>query len=83
MPTMPRTAGKRLRALREGLGLSMSDVEQLTRELAAVRRNPRLRVRFIDLRYSYPGRRAPLGGSVDLGKKLQVVAQRFGWRLQK
>jgi inner membrane protein len=41
------------------------------------------RVRFIDLRYSYPGRRTPLGGSVDLNKNLQVVAQRFGWRLQK
>ena len=44
MPTTPRTAGKRLRALRESLGLSMSDVEQLTRELAALRRIPRLRV---------------------------------------
>ena len=44
MPTKPRTPGKRLRALRENLGLSMSDVERLTRELAAVRRNPRLRV---------------------------------------
>jgi len=42
------------------------------------------RVRFIDLRYSYPERRRPpLGGSVDLNRNLQVVAQRFGWRLQK
>jgi len=39
-----QTAGKRLRALREGLGLSMSEVERRTRELASVRRNPRLRV---------------------------------------
>jgi len=44
MPTTPRIAGKRLRALRESLGLSLSDVERLTRELAAVRHNPRLRV---------------------------------------
>ncbi len=44
MPTAAQTAGKRLRALRESLGLSMSDVEQLTRELATLRRNPRLRV---------------------------------------
>lgn len=44
MPTTPRTAGKRLRALRESLELSMSDVERLTRELAAARQNPRLRV---------------------------------------
>jgi len=44
MPTTPRTPGKRLRTLRESLGLSMSDVEQLTRELAILRRNPRLRV---------------------------------------
>jgi len=44
MPTAAKTAGKRLRALRESLGLSMSDVEQLTRELAILRRNPRLRV---------------------------------------
>ena len=44
MPTTPWTAGKRLRALRESLGLSMSEVERRTRELAAVRRNPRLRV---------------------------------------
>jgi inner membrane protein len=41
------------------------------------------RVRFIDLRYSYPGRRTPLGASVDLSQSLQVVAQRFGRRLQK
>ncbi len=41
------------------------------------------RVRFIDLRYSYPGRRTPLGGSVDLDSNLRVVAQRFGRRLQK
>lgn len=41
------------------------------------------RVRFVDLRYSYPGRSTPLGASVDLSKSLQVVAQRFGRRLQK
>jgi transcriptional regulator with XRE-family HTH domain len=44
MPAAAQTASKRLRALRESLGLSMSEVERLTRELAAVRRNPRLRV---------------------------------------
>ncbi len=38
------------------------------------------RVRFIDLRYRYPGRQTPLGASVDLNKSLQVVAQRFGRR---
>jgi len=41
------------------------------------------RVRFVDLRYSYPGRSTPLGASVDLSKSRQVVAQRFGRRLQK
>jgi len=40
------------------------------------------RVRFIDLRYRYPGRSTPLGASVDLNKSLQVVAQRFGRRQQ-
>ena len=44
MPTAAQTAGKRLRALRKSLGLSMSEVERLTRELATVRHNPRLRV---------------------------------------
>jgi transcriptional regulator with XRE-family HTH domain len=44
MPTAAKTAGKHLRALRESLGLSMSDVERRTRELATLRRNPRLRV---------------------------------------
>jgi transcriptional regulator with XRE-family HTH domain len=44
MPTTPRTPGKRLRTLRESLGLSLSEVERLTRELATMRRNPRLRV---------------------------------------
>ncbi len=44
MPTAAKTAGKRLRALRESLGLSLSEVERRTRELATVRRNPRLRV---------------------------------------
>jgi transcriptional regulator with XRE-family HTH domain len=44
MPTTPQTAGKRLRALRKSLGLSLSEVERLTRELATVRHNPRLRV---------------------------------------
>ena len=41
------------------------------------------RVRFIDLRYSYPDRRTPLGGSVDLNRNLQVVARRLGRRLQR
>ena len=44
MPTTPRTAGNRLRTLRGSLGLSLSEVERLTRELAALRHNPRLRV---------------------------------------
>jgi transcriptional regulator with XRE-family HTH domain len=44
MPTAAQTAGKRLRALRESLGLSMSEVERRTRELATLRHNPRLRV---------------------------------------
>ena len=46
-------------------------------------RNVAYRVRFIDLRYSYPGRTTPLGATVDLSRNLQVVAQRFGSRLQK
>ena len=41
------------------------------------------RVRFIDLRYRYPGRQTPLGAWVDLNKSLQVVAQRFGRRVEK
>jgi inner membrane protein len=42
------------------------------------------RVRFLDLRYSYPGRRQrPLGASVDLSRNLDIVAQRFGRSLQK
>jgi len=41
------------------------------------------RVRFIDLRYSYPGRSTLLGASVDLNWNLQVVAQRFGRRVQR
>lgn len=45
--------------------------------------NVAYRVRFIDLRYSYPGRTTPLGASVDLNQDLQVVAQRFGRRLQR
>jgi inner membrane protein len=40
------------------------------------------RVRFLDLRYSYPGRQA-LTASVDLSPDLRVVAQRFGRRLQR
>jgi inner membrane protein len=40
------------------------------------------RVRFIDLRYRYPGRQTPLGASVDLNESLQVVGQRFGRRQQ-
>ncbi|MGC2323449.1 MAG: metal-dependent hydrolase [Terriglobales bacterium] len=46
-------------------------------------RNVAYRVRFVDLRYAYPGRTTPLGASVDLNQNLQVVAQRFGRRLQK
>jgi inner membrane protein len=47
-------------------------------------RDASYRVRFVDLRYRYPERReTPLGASVDLSKSLQVVAQRFGRRLQK
>jgi len=41
------------------------------------------RVRFIDLRYNYVGRSTLLGGSVDLDRNLQVVAQRWGRRVQK
>lgn len=41
------------------------------------------RVRFIDLRYSYPGRRSTLSASVDLDRHLRVVAQHFGRRLQR
>ena len=42
------------------------------------------RVRFLDLRYSYPGRRPTrLGASVDLSNNLEVVGQRFGPRQQK
>jgi len=44
MPTTPRTPGKRLRALRKSMGLSLPEVERLTRGLATMRRNPRLRV---------------------------------------
>ena len=44
MPTAAQTPGKRLRALRKSMGLSLSEVERRTRELATVRRNPRLRV---------------------------------------
>lgn len=40
------------------------------------------RVRFIDLRYTYPGQgtRAPLGGSVLLTKDLKVVREQMGMR---
>jgi len=41
------------------------------------------RVRFIDLRYAYPGRTTPLGGTVELNRNLEVIAQRFGRRVQK
>jgi inner membrane protein len=41
------------------------------------------RVRFVDLRYSYPGHRSTLGAVVDLNRNLQVVAQRFGRRVQR
>jgi len=44
MPTTPRTAGKRLRALRERLRLSLSEVERQTQELARTRHDGRLRV---------------------------------------
>jgi len=36
--------GRKLRVLRERAGLSLSDVEQLTRELARLRRDDRFRV---------------------------------------
>ncbi len=42
MPTTNDAAGKRLRILRESLGLTLTEVERLTRELANQRRNPRL-----------------------------------------
>ena len=41
------------------------------------------RVRFIDLRYSYPGHRSTLGAAVYLNRNLQVLAQRFGRRFQR
>jgi len=41
------------------------------------------RVRFIDLRYNYVARSTLLGGSVDLNRNLQVVAQRWGRRVQR
>ena len=42
------------------------------------------RVRFFDLRYTYPETRASvLRASVDLDKNLHVVLQRFGRRVQK
>lgn len=44
MPLGDRKAGKSLRKLRQRTGLSLSDVEKLTRELARKRRDPRLRV---------------------------------------
>lgn len=40
-------------------------------------------VRLIDLRYAYPElRRAALSASVELNQQLQVVAERFGMRVQ-
>ncbi len=36
--------GKRLRRLRESVGLTLTEVERLTRELANKRRNPRLAI---------------------------------------
>ena len=44
MPLRDRKAGKRLRNLRKQAGLTMGEVEDLTRELARSRRDPRLRV---------------------------------------
>ncbi len=44
MPTTNHAAGKRLRRLRESLGLTLTEVERLTRELASGRRNPRLAI---------------------------------------
>ncbi|HYN15076.1 MAG TPA: metal-dependent hydrolase [Terriglobales bacterium] len=55
----------------------------LTLTEALEERDVAYRVRFLDLRYTYPGRQTPLRASVDLSKSLQVVAQRFGRRLQK
>jgi len=40
------------------------------------------RVRFIDLRYRYPGRSTALGAWVELNRNLEVVAERFGRRRQ-
>ncbi len=44
MPTTNHAAGKRLRSLRESLGLTLAEVERLTRELANHRGNPRLAI---------------------------------------
>jgi inner membrane protein len=56
----------------------------LTITEAMEERDVAYQVRFIDLRYKYPERRqTPLGASVELNRGLQVVAQRFGRRLQK
>ena len=41
-------------------------------------------VRFYDLRYTYPENAArPLGASVELDDKLNVVSQHFGWRTRQ
>jgi len=44
MPTRDSAGARKLRQLRKGAGLTLSDVERLTWELAAMRRNPRLLV---------------------------------------
>ncbi len=44
MKSTPESPGKRLRRLRESLGLTLTEVERLTRELANHRRNPRLAI---------------------------------------
>jgi transcriptional regulator with XRE-family HTH domain len=44
MPVRDRKVGQRLRNLRESVGLTMGDVEKLTRQLARTLRDPLLRV---------------------------------------
>jgi len=45
--------------------------------------NVAYRVRFIDLRYAYPGRTTPLGATVELDRNLRVVGQYYGRRRQR
>ncbi len=44
MKSTPDLPGERLRSLRESLGLTLTEVERLTRELANHRGNPRLAI---------------------------------------